>query len=75
MKKNIITSIILGILGGAVIGAGIWGKFYASADILTPYSDTLIQISWIAIIVGVIAIAASLLFFVLAIRLSEKKEK
>lgn len=75
MKSRIISSIVLGVLGGTVIGAGLWGKFYASADILAPYSQTLFQVAWISIIVGVLSIALSIFFFISAIKMPEKKER
>ena len=58
-----------------IIGAGIYGRFFASADGLIEYGSTLYNISWAVVIVGATAIAASIVLFAFAVVASEKKDR
>lgn len=73
-KSKIILSVFLGIIGGLIIGAGIYGRFFASADGLIEYGSVLYNISWTVIIVGAVTVAISIVLFAFAIVASEKKE-
>lgn len=72
-KGKIILAVFLGILGGMIIGAGLYGHYFASADGLIEYGSVLYNVSWAVVIVGASAVAISIVLFAFAVVASEKK--